>query len=51
MPRRTIANYEIAIVNRGSFRAVRRRFSEAVVHVDCNSAYTLADVDMFRALD
>lgn len=32
-------------------RAVRRRFPEAVIHVDCNSAYTLADVDMFRALD
>jgi O-succinylbenzoate synthase len=31
--------------------AVRRRFPETVFHIDCNSAYTLADLDMFKQLD
>lgn len=32
-------------------RAVRRRFPEMVCHVDCNSAYTLDSLPMFRELD
>jgi o-succinylbenzoate synthase len=32
-------------------RAVRARFPEPVFHVDCNSTYTLADLEMFKALD
>ena len=32
-------------------QAVRARFPEEVFHVDCNSTYTLADLDMFRVLD
>jgi o-succinylbenzoate synthase len=32
-------------------RAVRERFPDGVFHVDCNSAYTLADTKMLRALD
>jgi O-succinylbenzoate synthase len=31
--------------------AVRSTFPRATFHVDCNAAYTLADVDLFRALD
>ncbi len=31
--------------------AVRRGYPDLTVHVDCNGAYTLRDVDMFRALD
>ncbi|MDD5705008.1 MAG: o-succinylbenzoate synthase [Kiritimatiellae bacterium] len=31
--------------------AVRQRFPTQVFHVDCNSAYTLADVEMFKQLD
>lgn len=31
--------------------AVRRAFPETVFHIDCNSAYTLDDLDMFRAID
>jgi len=31
--------------------AVRRRFPDPVIHIDCNSAYTLADLDMFKRLD
>lgn len=31
--------------------AVRKAFPELVMHIDCNSAYTLADTDMFRQLD
>jgi len=31
--------------------AVRTAFPEIVVHVDCNSAYTLDDIEMFRTLD
>ncbi len=31
--------------------AVRERFPETVIHVDCNSAYTLDDLPMFRELD
>lgn len=32
-------------------RAVRAEFPDHVFHVDCNSTYTLADIDMFRELD
>ena len=32
-------------------QAVRAAFPEQVLHVDCNSTYTLTDLDMFRALD
>lgn len=32
-------------------RAVRQAFPQAVVHIDCNSAYRLDDVPLFRALD
>ena len=31
--------------------AVRERFPDATIHVDCNSAYALADMDMFKELD
>lgn len=31
--------------------AVRERFPAAVIHIDCNSAYTLADLPMFKQLD
>lgn len=31
--------------------AVRKTFPDLVIHVDCNSAYTLADVEMFKQLD
>ena len=31
--------------------AVRGRFPDAVIHVDCNSAYTLAATGMFQQLD
>lgn len=31
--------------------AVRTRFPSAVFHVDCNSAYSLDDLDMFKQLD
>ena len=31
--------------------AVRRAFPDAVFHVDCNSAYTLDDLPMFKKLD
>lgn len=30
---------------------VREAFPHAVLHVDCNSAFTLDDIDMFRELD
>jgi len=32
-------------------RSVRKEFPETTVHIDCNSAYTLDHVDMFRQLD
>ncbi|MCX7030591.1 MAG: o-succinylbenzoate synthase [Spirochaetes bacterium] len=32
-------------------RAVRAEFPDQVFHVDCNSTYTLADLDMFKELD
>jgi O-succinylbenzoate synthase len=32
-------------------RAVRREFPDQTIHIDCNSGYTLADVDLFRRLD
>jgi O-succinylbenzoate synthase len=32
-------------------REVRRGFPELVLHVDCNSAYGLADIGLFRQLD
>jgi len=31
--------------------AVRAMFPDTVFHIDCNSAYTLADTDMFKKLD
>ncbi|MHC4445510.1 MAG: enolase C-terminal domain-like protein [Planctomycetota bacterium] len=31
--------------------AVRRTFPETLFHVDCNSAYTLEDIPMFKQLD
>src|SRR5439155_698754 len=31
--------------------AVRSTFPDFTFHVDCNAAYTLADVELFRALD
>src|SRR5512137_1511386 len=31
--------------------AVRAAFPDLVIHVDCNSAYTLDDVPMFETLD
>jgi O-succinylbenzoate synthase len=30
---------------------VRRQFPQTTIHIDCNSAYTLADVEMFLELD
>lgn len=30
---------------------VRKAFPDAVFHIDCNSAYTLDDLEMFQALD
>lgn len=38
--------WDVAVV-----AAVRERFPDLVVHVDANGAYTLADVDVMRALD
>jgi O-succinylbenzoate synthase len=38
--------WDLAIV-----RGVRNAFPDAVLHVDCNAAYTLRDVDLFQALD
>ncbi|MCB9873938.1 MAG: o-succinylbenzoate synthase [Planctomycetaceae bacterium] len=32
-------------------RAVRRTFPKQVFHIDCNSGYRLADVELFRAID
>ncbi len=32
-------------------RQVRRRFPDLTIHIDCNSAYSLDDLDMFRELD
>src|SRR5690606_17426445 len=32
-------------------RRVRETFPDMVIHVDCNSAYTLDDADMLLALD
>lgn len=32
-------------------RAVRKRFPDLTLHVDCNAAYTLDDADMFAELD
>jgi O-succinylbenzoate synthase len=31
--------------------AVRKAFPDLVMHVDCNSAYTLADIEMLKQLD
>jgi O-succinylbenzoate synthase len=30
---------------------VRKNFPDATIHIDCNSAFTLDDIDMFRQLD
>ncbi len=35
----------------GMISAVRKAFPDLVIHVDCNSAYTLADIEMFKQLD
>jgi len=35
----------------GMIAAVRARFPDMVIHVDCNSAYSLAQLPMFRELD
>lgn len=32
-------------------RTVRAAFPHAVIHIDCNSAYSLADLEMFKELD
>jgi O-succinylbenzoate synthase len=32
-------------------RAVRQRFPDAVIHIDCNSGYRLSDLPLFQALD
>jgi O-succinylbenzoate synthase len=32
-------------------RALRKNFPNVIIHIDCNSAYTLADLDMFKKLD
>ena len=32
-------------------KSVRGRFPQATIHIDCNSAYSLADIDMFKAVD
>lgn len=32
-------------------RAVRQRFPDAVIHIDCNSGYRLSDLPQFQALD
>jgi len=31
--------------------AVRKAFPDTVFHIDCNSAYTLADVELFKRID
>lgn len=31
--------------------AVRSHFPDVVIHIDCNAAYTLSDMDMFKKLD
>lgn len=31
--------------------AVRKTFPDLTLHIDCNNAYTLADVDMFKQVD
>jgi O-succinylbenzoate synthase len=31
--------------------AVRKAFPDTTIHIDCNSAYTLNDLDMFKLLD
>jgi O-succinylbenzoate synthase len=32
-------------------RAAREHFPETTIHIDCNSAYSLNDTAMFKALD
>ncbi|MCP3966330.1 MAG: o-succinylbenzoate synthase [Lentisphaerae bacterium] len=32
-------------------RSVRSAFPDLIMHIDCNSAYTLDDIDMFKKLD
>lgn len=32
-------------------RAVRKRFPDTTIHIDCNSGYSLRDAPMFQALD
>lgn len=35
----------------GMLEAVRNRFPDAPVHIDCNAAYTLADLDHLKSFD
>lgn len=35
----------------GMVKAVRERFPETTIHIDCNSAYSLDDASLFRTLD
>ena len=39
-------DWEIEVV-----QAVRERFPDITLHVDCNSAYTINDLNMFKQLD
>lgn len=32
-------------------KSVRGRFPQTTIHIDCNSAYSLSDVEMFKAVD
>ena len=32
-------------------RAVRQEFPDAIIHIDCNSGYTLADLPLFQEID
>ncbi len=32
-------------------QAVRKKFPDAVIHIDCNNAYSLDDLDMFKEID
>jgi len=32
-------------------KAVRKRFPDMLIHIDCNSHYSLKDIEMFRELD
>ena len=38
--------WDLGVVDR-----VRNKFPDLAIHIDCNSAYTLDDIDMFKKLD